>query len=259
MQFFWKDDKVQERVSFWGKKTGMDERVIHAAQALERLRELAGLEHRGELMHLDGEDLAIDNDKLEESDNATHEAMLALEGLPGEEEDTEWISKDAIAFVKELGLPYPWLAAELVDSFYIAATGAAWGVVFHRDFWYDAEAERWEGPVPPGKIELDLREGETWADVLERLSKILVDRGLPMPIPRGKIPGEGRQEKLEQWAYWFYLNRVKGVSINQIARDEFPIIENDDGSYLNLDRRSDVRRGITTVERLLGLTPYEFR
>jgi hypothetical protein len=101
----------------------MDARVIHAAQALERLKELVGLEHRGELLYLDGSDLKVDEDKTQEAEEASAEAMLALEVLFGDVEDIEGITSDAIAFVQELGLPYPWLALEIVKCFLYAAWG----------------------------------------------------------------------------------------------------------------------------------------
>jgi hypothetical protein len=163
--------------------------------------------------------------------------------------DDAEIGKEAIEFVLNLGLPYPWLAMELIESSFFAILGFALGQVYRTDSWYEPRPlSRIAAPITA--MSFQTHEGESVEQALKRLLKEFIQTGKkllePVPPP-GKIP-DRRIPVLERYARWFYLRKVKGMSFRAIAIREF-------GSS---DRRKDVTYGIDRAEEILSWTAYTF-
>jgi hypothetical protein len=247
---FWQDDQVQELVNQWAKKTGLEECVWRLGTAGERLAKLAGLDFRGQLIGQSQLDIA--EDQVPEAEEVIAEFNTAFDALmlrlpPSEHADI--VGKEAIEFVKYLGLPYPWLAMELIESALRAIVGFALGLTFHVDVWYKPKPLS-EMAAPPTTVSFQTEEGESLEDALTRLYdefESAVERLLEPVTPRGKVP-QHTLLVLERNARWFYRHKVKRESIRSIAIHE----------YGSSDRRKDVYDGIKRAEELLNLTPYTF-
>jgi hypothetical protein len=247
---FWLDEKVQTLVSHWAKTTGLEERALRLADAGDRLAKLAGLDSRGALTYTD--ELTVADDKVQESDTLITEWTAALDDLDSRfttvKDDAE-IWKEAIEFVINLGLPYPWLAIELIESTFFAILGIALGEVYRTEIWYEPEPLS-EIAAPMVSMSFQTHEGESVEQAVTRLLNEAKEtaKKLLEPVPRpGKIP-DRRIPVLERNGCWFYRHKVKGESIRSIAISEL-------GSS---DRRKDVYDGIKSAEELLKLTLYTF-
>ena len=252
MEEFWKDERVQALVSRWAQRTGLEERALRLARAGDRLAELAGLDSRGELMGRD--ELIIDEDQLQEVQEAMAEYQVAFDAYverlshPDEETDVD-VFGEAREFITNLGLPYPWLAIELIGYTYHAISGMALGRVMQIDSWYEPAAPS-EVNAPSTSMTFQTEEGESVEEAVGRLLREAEDtvEKLLEPLPaRGRVP-DRTIPVLERNARWLYRHKVKGESIRSIAINEF-------GSS---DRRKDIYDGIQRAEELLELTQYTF-
>ena len=134
----WGDEKVQQLVSHWAKITGLEERALSLASSSDRLARLAGLESRGELIGRD--ELTFEADEEQHGKDAMAETEAAYDAFflqlsePAHHAD---VGEQAVNFVKNLGLPYPWLAIELIESFFNAVSGFALGLKIEIDGRYE--------------------------------------------------------------------------------------------------------------------------
>ena len=242
---FWVDEKVQSAVSHWGKITGLEECAVRLTCSADRLAELAGLVSRGELWGL--EELIVDEDRAREAEEALADVNIASEAFLHRLSHLEQVDDLAVAFVKELGLPYPWLAMELIGYTGYAIFGFALGVKFRFDGWYEPKPHS-EITAPTISMSFQTRERESVEEALDRLCDEFIEtaKKLIEPIPpRGKIP-DRTIAALERNAQWFYRNKVRGESVRSMAKSHF-------GST---DRRKDIYDGISRAKELLELTQY---
>lgn len=97
-------------MSSWAKITGLKDRALHLASSGDRLAELAGLESRGDLIGR-GE-LTFEADEEQQGREAmaeTEAAYYAFNHRLSEPDHHADVGDQAVDFVKNLGLPYPWL------------------------------------------------------------------------------------------------------------------------------------------------------
>ncbi|MDA0987725.1 MAG: hypothetical protein O2783_01035 [Chloroflexi bacterium] len=204
---FWNDVDVQALVSRWAKDTGLEEAALRVASCGKRLAELAGLEHRGEL--LNREAFTVDEQNVQGFREGIAEYMglyrAYFERVRILGDTFPSISSEAINFVNvELGLPYPWLAFALLEGFIYAVTGVALGLKFQIDTSYE--------PTPLSEIEAPMleisfrtRNLESVEDALSRLGEELGNGAaylLEPVLPDGKIP-DRRLYALEGYARWY--------------------------------------------------------
>ena len=159
-------------------------------------------------------------------------------------------------FVEDLGLPYQWLAWELLGLYFARVLVDDFSWRFTGSF--DVEDTAYSQPSPEFHCEIifDARAGETVGQAIERLeiesrSQIAEARQeltrFVDILPRGRVPDRTRKS-LRRDAEWFYRHKVAGESIRSIASQAFT-----KEGRMDDDRRKDVRRGITKVGDLLAL------
>lgn len=140
-------------------------------------------------------------------------------------------------FVRELRVPWRWLALELVQQ-YLALF---WSQVYGRRIEQDRGLVIGVAAAP--------RAGEDFAAAYQRQAAALAaaaQRYLKAKR-RSKTAGpKSDGQHLERYATWFYRHRVKGDSLGRIAADA-------DTS------RANVKRGIGVVEQLLDLPGERLR
>ena len=159
-------------------------------------------------------------------------------------------------FVEDLGLPYQWLAWELLGLYFARVLVDDFSWRFTGSL--DVEDTAYSQPSPEFHcdISFDARAGETVGQAIERLeiesrSQIAEARQeltrCVKPLPRGRVPNR-TSTNLRRYAEWFYRNKVARESIRSIASQVFT-----EGERTDDDRRKDVRRGITKAVDLLAL------
>ncbi|MFQ6029157.1 MAG: hypothetical protein ACE5Q6_16885 [Dehalococcoidia bacterium] len=252
---FWDDEKVQALVSHWAKNTGLEACALRLASAADRLADLMGLESRGELVNWDDlpDQVTIEEDQVQEAEEIVAEANAAFEAFTHKLSNLDHAADvwpEAVDFVMDLGLPYPWLAVELIECSLHAITAAALGLTFRLNSWYEPNSPS-EISAPATSMSFQTRAGESVEEALNRL--LLEVHGVMHNLaeavpPRGRVP-DRTIDALEKYARWFYRNRVKGESIRSIAISDFG----------DADRRKDVTDGIRRAEKLLDLTQYTFK
>ncbi|MDA1129731.1 MAG: hypothetical protein O2913_13710 [Chloroflexi bacterium] len=247
---FWGDEKVQALVSHWAKITGLEKLAQNLASSGDRLAELAGFESRGELIGRD--ELTFEDDRAEQGKKAmaeveaAHDAFLLQLSKPAHSAD---VGQQAVDFVESFDLPYPWLAIELVESFFNSVGGFALGRIVQVDGWYEPKPLS-ELIAPKATMSFQSKEGESVEDAVNRVSgyyEEVVTKLLEPRRPLGKIP-DRTIPLLERDARWLYRHNVKGESIRSIANQEFP----------SSDRRKDIYDGIRRAKQLLELTQYTY-
>jgi len=231
----------------WAALCGLEEPAAAAARALEAVADELGLRSRGELFENPQETTQTAN--LEElirvSNQRTDEFLEKFESVAWEP-----VSADAVELLKSLDLPWPWLAAQLVEMFMLSL----WQFIIGRLVVINHWVEPPDLPAPPFEHRFCTRSDETVNEALTRfLSEMhaALDRlsGHVPEIPRGRMPSDLDAEfanGVGRYGRWYYRHRIRGESMNSIARDA------------HCDRAT-VRRGLREAERLLDLTPYAFR
>jgi len=159
-------------------------------------------------------------------------------------------------FVEDLGLPYQWLAWELLGLYFARVLVDDFSWRFTGSL--DVEDTTYSQPSPEfhWEFSFDARAGETVGQVIERLelesrtqiaeARQELTRFVDI-LPRGKMPNRTK-ESLQKYAEWFYKNKVAGESIRSIASQAFT-----EGDRMDDERRKDVRGGIKKAESLLSL------
>ena len=159
-------------------------------------------------------------------------------------------------FVEDIGLPYQWLAWELLGLYFARVLVDDFSWRFTGSL--DVEDTAYSQPSPEFHcdISFDARAGETVGQAIERLEIELrtqivearqeLTRFVDI-LPRGRVPDRTRKS-LRRDAEWFYRHKVSGESIRSIASQAFT-----KEGRMDDDRRKDVRRGITKVGDLLAL------
>jgi hypothetical protein len=159
-------------------------------------------------------------------------------------------------FVEDIGLPYQWLAWELLGLYFARVLVDDFSWRFTGSL--DVEDTAYSQPSPEFHcdISFDARAGETVGQAIERLeiesrSQIAEARQeltrFVDILPRGRVPDRTRKS-LRRDAEWFYRHKVARESIRSIASQAFT-----QEGRMDDDRRKDVRRGITKVGDLLAL------
>ena len=159
-------------------------------------------------------------------------------------------------FVEDIGLPYQWLAWELLGLYFARVLVDDFSWRFAGSL--DVEDTTYSQPSPEfhWEFSFDARAGETVGQVIERLelesrtqiaeARQELTRFVDI-LPRGKMPNRTK-ESLQKYAEWFYRNKVAGESIRSIASQAFT-----EGDRMDDERRKDVRGGIKKAESLLSL------
>ena len=159
-------------------------------------------------------------------------------------------------FVEDIGLPYQWLAWELLGLYFARVLVDDFSWRFTGSF--DVEDTAYSQPSPEfhWEFSFDDRAGETVGQVIERLelesrtqiaeARQELTRFVDI-LPRGKMPNRTK-ESLQKYAEWFYKNKVAGESIRSIASQAFT-----EEDRMDDERRKDVRGGIKKAESLLSL------
>ena len=159
-------------------------------------------------------------------------------------------------FVEDIGLPYQWLALELLGLYFARVLVDDFSWRFTGSF--DVEDTAYSQPSPEfhWEFSFDDRAGETVGQVIERLelesrtqiaeARQELTRFVDI-LPRGKMPNRTK-ESLRKYAEWFYRNKVAGESIRSIASQAFT-----EGDRMDDERRKDVRGGIKKADYLLAL------
>ena len=159
-------------------------------------------------------------------------------------------------FVEDIGLPYQWLAWELLGLYFARVLVDDFSWRFTGSL--DVEDTTYSQPSPEFhcEISVDARAGETVGQAIERLepesrtqiaeARQELTRFVDI-LPRGKMPNRTK-ESLRKYAEWFYRNKVAGESIRSIASQAFT-----EEDRMDDERRKDVRGGIKKAESLLSL------
>ena len=166
------------------------------------------------------------------------------------------ITDEIYQFVEDIGLPYQWLAWELLGLYFARVLVDDFSWRFTGSF--DVEDTAYSQPSPEfhWEFSFDDRAGETVGQVIERLelesrtqiaeARQELTRFVDI-LPRGKMPNRTK-ESLQKYAEWFYRNKVAGESIRSIASQAFT-----EEDRMDDERRKDVRGGIKKAESLLSL------
>jgi hypothetical protein len=146
---------------------------------------------------------------------------------------------EATAFCEDLGCPWPWLAAELVDKFH----------VWIEALLYDLDLEiadtlKQSPPSEAPPVTLEVRSGESVEECLERTRHEYVQWCADLIGPQGAMPRERKEQIIQRYVLWFYQKRILGYSISKIAK-------------LSGADRKTVREGIAKAEYLLSLSPSD--
>ena len=241
------DDRFRVLCSKWAALSGLQAPTVALARALDAVADELGLGSRSELFGDPREMTQPAN--LEELirvvNQRTDEFADKLEAV-----DREAIGADSVEFVKSLELPWPWLAAQLIRMFLLGLLGFIRGRPAVINYWVEPA----DPPAPPFEHRFCTRSDETVGQTLIRFVSESQDAfgRLAEPvreIPRGRVPSDLDAELangIGRYGRWYYRHRIRGESINSIARDA-------------LCDRSTVRYGLREAERLLDLTPYAFR
>jgi len=123
-------------------------------------------------------------------------------------------------FVEDIGLPYQWLAWELLGLYFARVLVDDFSWRFTGSL--DVEDTAYSQPSPEFHcdISFDARAGETVGQAIERLeieSRTQVAEAIQeltrfvKPLPRGRVPIRTR-ESLRRYAEWFYRHKVAGES-----------------------------------------------
>ena len=123
-------------------------------------------------------------------------------------------------FVEDIGLPYQWMAWELLGLYFARVLVDDFSWRFTGSL--DVEDTAYSQPSPEFHcdISFDARAGETVGQAIERLeieSRTQVAEAIQeltrfvKPLPRGRVPIRTR-ESLRRYAEWFYRHKVAGES-----------------------------------------------
>jgi hypothetical protein len=218
---FLRDEKVEALFAHWTAQLGIpieDRSFIETKQVRLALAQWTAECDRGWALPLDPEFVDHANrvrascaELLDRSTKAINEATQ-----PGPFRTS--VFEEALAFVKSLGLPYRWLAAELGREFGRRIRAWLRGEPFDQDL--DRELEESADP-PAGSVSVRFRSGgqgeslsvakrrlyETYAAALEHLQSATYAAGTT----------SYQRESVERDARWFYLLKVKRHTLHQIA------------------------------------------
>lgn len=247
-----RDERVQELFRRWWEITGLEAAVQRVTGALDELARLASLQGRDQVLDVDS--FCVDENDAPYTEEMMGEAASAFEQVfEAFDRCADYpLAGEAKDFVLNLGLNYAWLAVELTSAFTEMVEPRIRGGVLHIKKEYVAL----DLPVPPTTYTFSTREGEGAAQALTRfLTEVQeVSARLKTAItPRGTVPAGKQRQKLERDAVWFYRNKVRRETIQDIATDVFGEAED----YPH-PRRKDIREGIERAERLLRLSQYTY-
>ena len=259
MNLFLKDARVAEIFEYWGRRKGLYKAAKAVAQAGDKLALAYGLGHRCQLL---GDELQ----EIKQVKNEAHVICLANSFLRNSErflrmgeKTIKGLGKEATVFVRDkLYLPWPWLAVELLDSFWRDAYFRAFGLAIQRNYWVEEN----EPPAPDLELSFKISKGETAKQALSRLVQEVSPVYMKLKMaqrrvtPRGRRP-KGNNKHLEEYTRWFFQHSLCRKSIRSLAR-EYHNINHHIRSFAECDDRATIQYGIKEAKRLLNLTSYRF-
>jgi len=251
--------------------TFIDTLTSHSPLVKEKLSEIAKISDRLATMAESQEveiswnyenGFKVPSDSEDEIKSLAGEATEILRGFNSElmehfsSSEFQQTVDEIYRFVEDIGLPYQWLAWELLGLYFARVLVDDFSWRFTGSL--DVEDTAYSQPSPEFHcdISFDARAGETVGQAIERLeiesrSQIAEARQeltrFVDILPRGRVPDRTRKS-LRRDAEWFYRNKVAGESIRSIASQVFT-----EGERTDDERRKDVRGGITKVGDLLAL------
>ncbi len=256
------DARVLAIFDLWSRHTRIGELAGAAAAALDEVATRAGLEDRARLF--EDEELVLPR-KLDE---------VAQARLDQAREDIGTIGARA---VKHEGQNL----IDVLTGFAGAQLGLRWAFVpfeLARTYWLLVEAHIMGWTTVTMTVHADvLPDVQAFDTVLERAGEALLTgkatTGDPeallervyqnargafeqlRAVPKGRAPkNEGAH--LEEYARWFYRNRVGGESINSIAKDYTAAHR---GPDVTAHDHPTIMNGIAEAERLLNLVEFHVR
>lgn len=155
---------------------------------------------------------------------------------------------------RTLGLPWPWVAIELVDSFYRSVHAIATGRVIVRRLWAEPTYPR----APAQGFVFAPSADEPARNARRRFERESAEyRQALLGVERSEADGRFRKgcEQIVRDAQWFYRARVKhpADSIRVLAQAYHASTHGDRAVSGRTDSRSVVQNGIKRAERLLDL------
>ncbi len=247
------DPRVESIIKDWQDRTGLPVVWHRMVVALGRLDALVSLDYSQLPWDaVTGFDVKVDDASqaaVSEADEALKAFLEAIHKLK-ETISSSSVFQEAKAFVVELGLPWPWLAIELVQLF--LARLFAYDFRWHYLDGLSSEPDVFAEPAPVLELSFHTEAGETVVQALERMRREVGDVEARLlrfhePLPPGTMPDK-TNDSLKRYARWLYRHRVAGESIKSISRLDF-------GDF---EHRKQVRDGIERAKELLSLTPYSF-
>ena len=262
LDLFFRDERTIALIDTWvNRSPPVKERLLGIAKISDRLAAMPELQ--GVELSWDCENgFKVPSDSDDEIKSLAGEATEILRGFRSEIMEY-WNSgafrqgiDEIYQFVEDIGLPYQWLAWELLGLYFARVLVDDFSWRFTGSL--DVEDTAYSQPTPEFHcdISFDARAGETVGQAIERLEIELrtqivearqeLTRFVDI-LPRGKMP-KRTKESLQKYAEWFYRNKVAGESIRSIASQAFT-----EGDRMDDERRKDVRGGIKKAEYLLSL------
>jgi hypothetical protein len=281
---FLNHEELRKMFIEWGQRSGLKKAVKHAASTRDVLATALGLEARHQLLFADlGAALAraLGGERIEgetlvgaQDQKVARRRFQRLKRLLSAAESAqqnvrrklarERYTPQAIGLVRKLVSPcWPWLAYEVIAHFCDRTLALVFGSRIVNRHW----VEQREPFAPHVTLHFETRDEETLSEASERLTRAVAEtaRELHARSPRGEPP-RGRftmmkKPQVEEYARWFYRNRVLGVSQRALAREYCE--RHHRGAILRnghdfIEDRSTIRRGIYEAERL-GLGAYGWK
>jgi len=262
LDLLFNDERTNALIGTWvNRRPPGKERLLEIAKILDRFVAIPGAQDV-EISWDYENGFKVSSDSDDEIKLLAGEATGILRGFRSE--IMEYLNSGAFRqgideiyrFVEDIGLPYQWLAWELLGLYFARVLVDDFSWRFTGSF--DVEDTAYSQPSPEfhWEFSFDDRAGETVGQVIERLelesrtqiaeARQELTRFVDI-LPRGKMPNRTK-ESLQKYAEWFYRNKVAGESIRSIASQAFT-----EGDRMDDERRKDVRGGIKKAESLLSL------
>ncbi len=249
------DPDVDALFERWSDATPFGRAARACGDQLTRMADVAGLESSQDLRAImDIMDEAIEEtipapDWVTTQDEAdaigrelsdlVPEATVRLDAMIAavQEIDFDPLVPDAIALVRDRwGLPWPWLAFELIEAWGHAAAADGLGTI--GTIRYGVRVDELSAPAP--QIAFETRPGETIGDLMLRgLEEVYLRLEEAADAARIRVGRRVELDVVGRYVGWWYRRRIVGESLRSIAGK-------DDG------KRPHVRKGITRAEGWLG-------
>jgi hypothetical protein len=242
-----RDERVAALLADWGNRSGTWAAVQQWIETVQEIAELTGFPTWQDV--LSQTEFEVDDERsMDELERLAARAERIISELLPRLKPPFDLAGEAVTFVKQLGLPWPWLALELMSHYLERVSGSVSGVVFKHELSVVAS----DAPAPRVELHFVTEDGEMTGAAIQRLfSEVarVYDQLESARLPRGKMPNK-TAEVLRRRTRWFYRHRVRRDGILTIARSEF--------EHEPQNRRREIQGGIAEIQRLLSLTRYSF-